>query len=347
MKRKMIIHNAGLLTTVQDKGRCGYQKDGIPTAGVMDSDAHCIANMLVGNARYEAVLEVTMIGPVIEFIGNCVIAVTGASFDLKINENSIEMNRSIQVVSGDVLSFNNIKHGMRAYLAVQGGFEIEPILGSLSTYIRGCIGGYKGRALKRGDVIYLNESIKRAITDRKLHSKREKSFEEDCIIRVIKGEEENMFSAEAINQFYSSEYVLSNACDRMGYKLNGQKIKHIGKADILSSGLTLGAIQIPGHGEPIIMMVDHQTTGGYARIANVIAADIAYLAQLKPGCKVKFSKIDIKTAHKLLLKEQEALDELEDDFARAAQCCAGNQSNYEVHVNRKKFNLLVQEINKN
>ncbi len=356
MKRTLKVHSAGLLTSVQDQGRVGYQSDGIPVAGVMDDYAHQLANILVGNDRDQAVIEVTMVGPVIDFNCNCLIAVTGAQFELLVNNKTTKMNKAIQIVAGDRLTFGHLKTGLRAYIAIAGGFALDKVLGSFSTYIRGGIGGYKGRALKNGDLVPINvqKPDHRTISDLKtsneiresLIQQFESQMEGPHIIRVIDGPEIHSFSDDAVDTFYSSEYEISNASDRMGYKLNGAHIKHNNEADILSSGLTLGTIQVPGHGQPIIMMSDHQTTGGYTRIANVISTDISYLAQLGPGCKIRFEKVDIKEAHRILRKVQDELDDFIQKLNETVVNKIASEQNLQVYVNHKKYNVLVQEVDK-
>lgn len=340
------IYNPGLLTTIQDAGRIGYGQYGIPAAGAMDTLSLQLANMLVGNDRYEAALEITFIGPEIEFGMNLIIAITGGNLTPKINGKEIEMYSTIYVNRGDVLSFGSMKSGCRAYLAVAGGFNVQEVMESKATYLRGNLGGFKGRKLRMGDVLPVNIDISyKYLGSRKVPEDLIPQYVNQYRARVIMGSEDDRFTEEGIRTFFSSEYVLTNQCDRMGYRLSGAKIKHKRGADIISGGITFGAIQIPGHGEPIIMMADRQTTGGYTKIANVISVDIPCLAQLKAGDKVLFEKINIEEAQKLLRDREEKLLKLLDSFNNnSINTEVRSSRNFIIRLNGKDFNVGVQEL---
>ncbi len=340
------VHNPGLLTTIQDAGRMGYGQYGIPAGGAMDILSLQLANILAGNVRYEAAMEITFMGPKIEFDSNLIISITGGDISPRINNKKIEMYNTIYVNKGDSLSFGHLKNGCRSYLAVSGGFNVESIMESKSTYLRGKIGGYKGRKLKMGDIIPIDiDKSQKYLGIRKIPEDLMPVFNSQYTARVIIGPEDERFTQEGIDTFLSSEYILTNQCDRMGYRLSGAKIEHKAGADIISGGITFGAIQIPGHGEPIIMMADRQTTGGYTKIANVISVDLPYLAQLKTGDRIKFEKISIDDAQQLL-KEREigltrVIEEFENENLREP---IKNIRNFCIKINGTKFSVGVQEF---
>ncbi|OCL26909.1 hypothetical protein U472_05325 [Orenia metallireducens] len=308
----LIVNKPGLLTTVQDQGRYGYQRYGMPVAGAMDSYAFQIANLLVGNRRNTPALEITLLGPEIGFEGSCRIAITGAELGAEINGKRIYPWSSVKVDSGDRLIFKGAQQGCRAYLAVSGGIEVDEVMGSSSTYLRGQIGGYQGRSLKAGD------SLKVVDTDKgnfsgiiKIPKQYISEYRRESKIRVVAGPQFSHFSQKEIDKFFNSNYTISAQSDRMGYRLEGAKLSHRQSADIISEGISLGAIQVPGDGQPIIMMADHQTTGGYTKIANVISVDIATLAQMKPGELISFSLLSIKEAQRLYREREIMLKKLE------------------------------------
>lgn len=342
----LIVKNPGLLTTIQDAGRIGFGQYGIPSAGAMDILSLQLANILVGNDRYEAAIEITFMGPEIEFDENLIISITGADISPSINGKEIEMHSTVYVNKGDVLKFGTLKNGCRAYLAVSGGFDLPEIMNSKSTYLRGKLGGVEGRKLKIGDFLSVNrDKGYKHLGVRKIPKDFIPAFNNQYIVRVIMGPEDDRFTEEGTQTFLNNEYTLSNQCDRMGYRLNGPKIQHKGGADIISGGITLGAIQVPGHGEPIIMMADRQTTGGYTKIANVISVDIPYLAQLKAGDKVKFQKISIQEAQTLVKDREERLLEIITEFEKInVNNIIKGTRNFNIRLNDKEFNIGVQEL---
>ncbi len=340
------IKNPGLLTTIQDFGRIGYQQYGVPVAGAMDSYAMQLANILVGNDRNDAVIEMTFVGPEIEFNLNTTIAITGADMSPNINGSLIEMYKTINVNKGDILKFNAVKQGCRAYLSICGGLDIPNIMESKSTYLRANIGGFEGRKLRVGDEIYVKarKNVRRVNT-REIPKELIPQYKNEVAARVILGPEDKRFTNQGIETFFEDEYKITNQSDRMGYRLDGKKIEHKDGADIISGGIALGAIQVPGHGQPIIMMADRQTTGGYTKIANVISVDIPYLAQLKPGDKIKFKETTLDEAHKLIKQREEKLTKLIHDFKNSAVENNGDIKNLNIKFKGKNFNVSVQEIN--
>ncbi|MDE5422510.1 biotin-dependent carboxyltransferase family protein [Ancylomarina sp. DW003] len=302
------ILNPGLLSSIQDAGRYGYQQYGMPVAGAMDTDALQFANWCVGNSSNEACIESTIIGASLEFNCGTTIALCGAKVQAKINGEFAEMNRSLQVKTGDKLEMGNVQAGCRIYLAIAGGFNIPDLMASKSTYLRGKFGGFEGKALASGDEIEVNESGKQI--KRRLPQALISDFSNNTSIRITAGAEVRRFTQEGIKSFLCSTYTVSAQSDRMGYRLSGAKIEHTDGADIISSGISTGAIQVPGHGAPIIMMADHQTVGGYTKIANVIAADLPLLGQMKPGDKITFKEVSLEKAQNILIEKHRIRQEL-------------------------------------
>jgi len=305
------VVNPGLLTTVQDGGRFEHQQSGVCVAGVMDPFAHRVANMLCGNAdTNEAVLEVTMSGPVLKFNADAFIAIAGADLSPTVDGVSVGTWQSFCVKSGSTLRFGKISNGARAYIAVYGGMDIPMIMGSKSTYAKAKIGGFEGRPLKKGDVIsYANTDV----TGKKpmrLPAKYIPEYTAESVLRVVMGPQDDAFTDEGISTFLSSVYDVTQRVDRMGYRFEGGKIAHKIKADIISDGIVMGAIQVPGEGQPIILMADRQTAGGYTKIAGVIYADLAKVAQSKPGDKARFQKVSIEDAQDVYIQWEKTLGEI-------------------------------------
>ena len=302
------ILNPGLLSSIQDSGRYGYQQYGMPVAGAMDLDSLQHANWCVGNDVNEACIEATLIGPTIEFQVDTYIAICGAEIPTLINDFEVEQNCTIKVKEGDMLSFGSIQNGCRIYIAFAGGLFVPELMQSKSTYLRGMFGGFEGRALAVGDEIGVKKvdffPIKSISQD--LISE----YKNETQIRVTAGADVKRFTQEGIKDFLCSEYTISPQSDRMGYRLAGKKISHSDGADIISSGIGTGTIQVPGHGEPIIMMSDHQTVGGYAKIANVISVDLPLLGQMKPGDKIRFREVSLELAQDLLIERNIKLTSL-------------------------------------
>lgn len=292
---EILVKKPGMLTTVQDKGRKGYQAFGVPEAGAMDKEAMLIANRLVGQDENNPVLEITLMGLELEFRGQVYLAVTGGNLSPKLNGVDLPMYSAVEVKNRDILKFPGIKSGARAYLAFSGKLEAEKIMGSTSTYLRGEFGGFKGRKLLQGDI--LNVECEEC-EFRELPGELIRDYSQTTI-RIVLNRFENDFKGSGIRTLLENEYVLSSLCDRMGYRLEGPEIKHRKSADIISTGINFGTIQVPGHGKPIIMMADHQTVGGYTQIGRVISADLPCLAQKLPGSKIRFQEISLREAQDL------------------------------------------------
>nr|WP_321409998.1 biotin-dependent carboxyltransferase family protein [uncultured Carboxylicivirga sp.] len=304
---KIKVIKAGLLSTIQDEGRADFQKIGMPVGGAMDLIALKMANYLAGNNPLEAAIEMTMTGCCIEFYSDTFIGIAGAMPELTLNSLPIEPYRTIQIKAGDVLDILKINQGARTYLSIAGGFDLPDIMGSKSTYLYGKLGGFNGRALKVGDNIPINKS-KPNLKLRRIKEKHIPQLPTESVLRILPGPEKERFTWNGLVNFLTEPYSLSPHCDRMGFRLDGPAIEHLNNdADIISSPIAFGTIQVPSHGSPIVMMADRQTTGGYTRIANVISADFSILAQLKPGDKICFKEVSYKTSIKALKAQEKIL----------------------------------------
>lgn len=281
----------GMLTTVQDLGRIGFQRYGMPSSGAMDEFSLRLANILVGNEQEEAVLECTFMGPTLRFEEEEIIAVTGGRFDMKLNGEPVPMNKALRVSAGDELSIGVAVAGMRAYIAFAGGLDLPLVMGSRSTGLKAKIGGLDGRALQDGDTLNLREpktdlpNLEKRVAPEKL----QRRFPETLPVRFTYGPQDDQFSKEGKRTFEGGKYTLSQQSDRMGFRMDGPAVEKSADSDgnIISDGICFGAIQVT-NGQPIVMMADRQTTGGYPKIGCVIRADLPDLAQRRPGDAVRF-----------------------------------------------------------
>jgi len=293
----------GPLTTVQDVGRYGYQQYGVPPSGAVDNYAYRIGNLLVGNEETAASLEITLFGCQLRVLRGTTIAVTGADLAATINGNPIPRWESIPVRCGDIVSFPRLKSGCRAYLTVTGGIDVPRVMSSAATYTKASIGGIKGRPIRKGDILHTVEAT--PVTVRALVPPEYiPEYSNQIELRVMLGPQDNCFTQDGISTFLQSTYTISTEADRIGCRLEGPRIQHQTKADIISDGIPLGAVQVPGNGLPIILLADRLTTGGYTKIATVISVDIPKLAQAKPGDQVRFQQVSEDAAY-LALQEHE------------------------------------------
>ena len=318
----------GLFSTIQDEGRFGLQAYGMPTAGAMDRYAYGAANLLAGNPPGAAVIEMTLNGGEFTFIEGCFAAITGADMQARLNDEPVANWSCFYVPAGSKLRFSGALSGCRGYLAVHGGIDVPVVLGSRSTYTRAHIGGLNGRPLVAGDILPAGSSGKTIPREIVLPSCFIPEYSQDISLRVMLGPQEDMFSSNGLSTLFSAVYNISSEADRMGYRLEGPSIEHVEGADIVSDALCPGAIQVPGHGKPIIMMADRATTGGYAKIGAVIGADLALLAQAKPGDRVRFKPCDDEPAVAALKQELDRIREIEKYLAQ------------QEHV--RKFELLIE-----
>jgi len=292
----------GPFTTVQDLGRVGVLRFGIPPAGPVDRDAFIVANRLVGNADGEAGLECTMTGPVLEFHQDAAVAATGADIPVNLNAETVPMWTTLRVKAGDRLGVGAARAGCRAYVAIAGGIAVPPVMGSRATYVRGRLGGVGGRPLQKGDRLPIGPppTPLERLEGRTIRQAWLPAYAPEIECRVILGPQADRFSPEAIRLFFESPYRVSPEADRMGYRLKGAAIPHLRGHDILSDGIPLGGIQVVGDGQPIILLMDRQSTGGYTKIATAISVDIPRIAQAKPDHLIRFREIGVKDAHALL-----------------------------------------------
>lgn len=305
---KIRFISGGFLTTVQDLGRYGFQQFGVPVSGAMDTLSLQLVNWLVGNSRDEACLELTFTGPEMEFLSPAVIAFTGGHMEIAINDRPVPMHTTLFVTTGDVVITKPVTKGVRTYMGISGGISVPRIMGSKSTYLRGETGGFKGRKLFADDELEIGDSSLNSI--RELPKHLIPAFPKEQTIRILPGTEVTDFTFQGIQTFLTQQYTATEQNDRMGYRLSGPPIEHKSGADIISTGIATGSIQIPGHGNPIIMMADHQTVGGYTQIANIVSVDLPKMAQIKAGDKINFTEIRLNEAHNLIDHREKLLRSL-------------------------------------
>jgi antagonist of KipI len=289
------VINAGLFTTVQDLGRYGYLRYGVPISGAMDAFSLTAANLLVANNENDACLETTLVGPKLQALTTTQIAITGGNCSPTVNGHHVAMWQTLTLQEGDVVSFGRMESGCRAYLSIRGGINVPLLLGSRSTYVRGGFGGLKGRQLKTGDAIEASDASLLTV-EYSLPTKHMPQFTNQLKAHVVLGPQDNMFTEKGLSTFLSNPYKITLEADRMGYRLEGPEIEHVSKADIVSDAILPGAVQVPRNEKPIVIMRDAQTTGGYPKIAVIATADLDLLGQAKPGDVVEFSKVTAKEA---------------------------------------------------
>lgn len=325
------IIRPGLLATIQDLGRYHYQKYGVIAGGAMDKRAALAANCLVGNEEGEAVVELTLSGAELRVDQTAVIAICGADMLATIAGSPVPLRRPVLVRRGSIIKFSALIEGCRAYVAVGGGVDVPAWLGSRSTYVRGGMGGYEGRALRAGDQLAIKEagpvtvriaeqlSLSHSGSDASWstvswHASQADSFSsrgEEAVIRAMAGTHAGEFTAAARASFFNDSYRISAQSDRMGYRLDGgSELALTSPLELLSEGVAIGTVQVPPDGSPIVLMADRQTTGGYPRIAQVASVDISLLAQLKPGDWLRFKEITHAEAEQLYIGEEIAIQML-------------------------------------
>ena len=288
----------GINSTFQDLGRFGLQHLGIVASGCMDQLSFCISNKLVGNKISEGVLEFAYQGPLLELVGeSALVAISGkVNFNIICKNGEIKKgtsNSSFLVLNGDKIDILSTMNSVYGYLSIFGGFKLNEIKGSVSTLVRAKIGPNKGNKLKSEDKIFYNKSNS---TDK--IKKIQFDFDKDNTIRVMQGLQVDYFTKKSQEDFFSKEYRDTKLTDRMGMRLEGEKLENTVNKNIKSEGITKGSIQIPGDGQPIVLLSDHPTIGGYPKIANIISADYDKLVQKTPGTKIKFKLVNLSVAEK-------------------------------------------------
>ncbi|MBM7600505.1 biotin-dependent carboxylase-like uncharacterized protein [Virgibacillus halotolerans] len=303
MQAKPIFNviKSGILTTFQDMGRTGYQRYGVPVSGAMDRFALQYANILVGNQRNTACLEITLIGPALEASMPLTISITGANLEPKVNGKVKPMWQSFRMDIGDKLTFGKHQSGVRAYLAVTGGFESPVIFGSQSTDLNSGFGAKLNEA----------DTIKGFPIDGKhgvgLSRQCIPTYESSVEVAVVKGPHTDYFTESEIDHFFATTYRVDSSSNRMGYRLNSPQSVLESSPNIWSDAVPFGGIQIPPNNQPIILMADRQTTGGYPRVGTVISSDLPKIAQLIPNGEIRFCPVSIETAQERVIESEKQL----------------------------------------
>jgi antagonist of KipI len=309
------ILRAGFLTSVQDLGRTGFREFGVSVGGALDRHALHVANLLVGNAANAAGLEITLGGFRIRFDDEQVVAWCGGDFDVRLGSTTLPSGHAARVRAGEELSINQPKVGCRAWLAISGGVDVPIILGSRSTDLRANFGGSDGRALRDGDLIPLSKGPRSAtgattqiISSWSAPVEWTRTAKGAPVLRFIRGADWKRFSDVTIQRFTSEGYGVSPDSDRMGARLDGPELPRNDDVDLVSEAVAPGTIQVPPSGQPIILLGDCQTIGGYPKIAHVITVDLAIAAQLRAGDTVRFQEVNLGEAHRLLFERQQELN---------------------------------------
>jgi antagonist of KipI len=327
----MIVKRPGLLSSFQDSGRWGYQHLGVSVTGAMDIQSHQMANLIAGNTDDCATLEITLLGPTLVFTEACCICLAGAQMNARMNGRPVPRYRPLIVRPTDTLTFETASEGTRAYLAVHGGFDLAPVMGSQSTYLRAGFGGWQGRALKKDDEIPFRAPLldsKETLTalieriwDQVLYlpSMLGQHTGRKSLVRLIRSDQWPEFTAASRAAMVSGTWRISTDSERMGYRLQGPEITLEKPREMISEATSFGSIQVPRGGQPIVLMADRQTSGGYPKIATVASVDLPILAQKKPGDEVRFTLVDVEHAQQLDRAKAAALDELSVSLASIRQ----------------------------
>lgn len=303
------IIQAGPQSVLQDDGRFGYQRLGFANGGPLDAESYYWAHRLCGNNATATAIEILLGGVVLEALADTVIAITGAEMPVTINGERISLWQSHRINTGDKLEVGFTSVGLRSYLAVSGGFNVPDILGSSATVIRDEIGGLDGKALKVGQLLNINNQLSHKIlmlakSSRPKIKASSAGGAAEIELRLLPGYQFERFPEEKRQLFFSSTFRVSNRCDRMGYCLNGPDVSS-GVSSLLSEGICHGAVQVPPDGQPIVLLNDRQTIGGYPKLGSVVSCDTAKLAQCGPGSRIRFSKISVRQAHAEILLASE------------------------------------------
>jgi biotin-dependent carboxylase-like uncharacterized protein len=328
MSPALRVLTPGLSTTVQDLGRPGYQRLGVSVSGALDPVALRAANALVGNEPATGALEVAYVGPTLAIeADDARLAFAGASAPIEvladahaIGGRSIEVMRSVCLRRGEIVRIGSLAGGAVLYVAVEGGFAIEPVLGSVSTCLRGSLGGWQGRALAAGDRLPLVRDHAGEGGDHRLEGL---DFGAPARLRTVAGPQIDYFAEGELAAFFDSEYLVGTGSDRTGMRLAGRRLAHARGFDITSDAVAAGSIQVPGDGQPIVLLADRQTTGGYPKIATVISADLPALGRLPIGARIKFEPVSMATAHAL---RQELMTELDAIHRRIVPVRGGGET---------------------
>lgn len=306
----MMIRKPGVSATVQDLGRFGYMGSGFSPSGVMDRRAMRLGNLLVDNQPNDPVIEFALAGPSVRFTTDTFIALTGGDFSPTMNGQPVPLYRALQAHKGSVLSFGAPKRGVYGYIAIAGGgVNVPEVMGSRSTNLKCAIGGYKGRTLAVNDYLQFRTHSIDYLSNQGSHVLPYDTVYgepgETVTLRAVPGPQDDLFTEAGLETFFGREFTTTVKSDRMGYRLDGPEIETKHGSDIISDGIAFGAVQVPSHGRPIVMLADRQTTGGYAKIATVATVDIPKLVQCQPGTPVRFERVSVQQAQQLY-RDQEA-----------------------------------------
>ena len=321
------ILRSSFLTTVQDLGRMGFREFGVSPGGALDSHALRVANLLVGNKESAAGIEITFGGVQLRFADERIVAWCGGEFDVRIGSTSLPAGHAGFVRAGDVLIFNQPKTGCRSWLGISGGIDVPLVLGSRSTDLRANFGGLDGRALRDGDEVPLGGNSERPkILIEKLREQKIANWKpphdwsspakHEPVLRVICGSDSDRFNDVTIQRFTNDVFVVSTDSNRMGARLEGPHLQRDHDVDLVSEGVAPGTIQVPPSGQPILLLGDCQTIGGYPKIAHVITVDLSVAAQLRAGDTVRFREISLAEAHRRLVERERYLEQ----FCRGINC---------------------------
>jgi antagonist of KipI len=317
------VVSPGLLTTVQDIGRIGHQRVGIPVSGAMDRVALRIGNLLLGNDERAAGLEMTIVAPSLAFESDALFAIAGPDWGAVLDDQPIPSWHATFAPRGATLKFHGAPAGCRAYLALGGGIDVPPVLGSRSTYLRAAFGGHEGRTLRIGDVLQcgLSSSLSRRITQSiqgrpstvarwSVGPSLRPAYRNEATISLLPGTHTGYLTADARRRLFDEEFRISTQSDRMGYRLTGPTLELQAPLELLSEGVAFGTVQLPPGGSPIVLMADGQTTGGYPRIGEVASVDLPALAQLRPGDRVRFTPISLADAQRRYVEREQEIAQL-------------------------------------
>jgi biotin-dependent carboxylase-like uncharacterized protein len=310
----LVVENPGLLTTVQDLGRDGFGPLGVSPSGAADPVALRLGNLLLGNEPGAAALEMTLVGGSFTFPGGAAIALAGADFPATLNGRPIEMWIPHAVHPGANLTLGPTRAGARCYLCIAGGVQVPPFLGSASTHLLSGLGGFQGRALRKGDVLPIGTPTK-VLRRKRIALPVLRALKPGKVLRVTIGSQADWFSEETTRAFYQGAFRISEESDRMGLRLDGPTLKTTATREMISEGVPLGAIQITPLGQPILLFVEQQTAGGYPKIANVIGADLHSIGQLRPRDEIRFEQVSLTEAHSVWIGQQRLLNSGEELFA--------------------------------
>jgi antagonist of KipI len=310
----LVVENPGLQTTVQDLGREGYGPMGVSPSGAADPVALRLANLLVGNGAGTAALEFTLVGGNFTFPEGGVIALGGADFGASVNGHSIKMWTAQAILPGERLSLGQTRNGARCYMGVAGGVLVAPVLGSASTHLLSGLGGFEGRALRKGDVLQIGTPTKRLL-QKKLSQYALDALQPRKTLRVTQGPQFDWFLHAAQRELFQAVFRVSEESNRMGLRLEGPPLAMRTATDMISEGVSLGAVQVTPSGQAILLFVEQQTAGGYPKIANVIGADLFHIGQLRPRDDIRFELVAMEDARKLWIEHLKLLSSEEKLFA--------------------------------